>query len=298
MKGITGIKGFKDKVISEKIKYTKSTYLSLPDGIKHGNFLPSTLLTVGKYGGEQFDTISDSLSSIKDSASDKWYCIILSGGEYNENITLPPYVVLVGNHTAQIVGTIEVTGSTILDSITATSATTVISIPTDSNLQLWNCIITGDIDVVDSTIICRSLSVVGDFSFQGDSTLQIWNSGLISTLTKVDAGLWSVLVMQSRLSEYFYAENATSQLTIENAILRRYTAGSIIILEAGIANSYVRMRHSTLQAAAGSDTIDVSGGAGNLEVWTGLNCLSRGFGAQVNENIATSQNIIDTGFEP
>jgi len=294
IKGIRGIRGLRSEIVNDKIRYTRAASLSFPDMVKHANYFP-TILTVGIYGGEQFRTIANALTSIKDSASNKWYLVMLSGGTFNENITIPPYVVLKGNHAAQITGTITISGNAVLDSVKV-NATTAISIPGDIQLDLWDCDITGAWNVTDSTITCHQLAGVGDLTFQGDSYVHIWDSELVSTMTKTDAGIWNVGIYYSRIVGRIYAVNATSQLIITNTAIWRLTPGAAIELEAGIANSYVRMRYSTLQTQAGGNTIEVSGGIGNLDVWTAFNALAGWYGAQVNENIAIPYNLIDAGF--
>ena len=296
IKGIRGIRGLRNEIISDKIRYTRAASLSFPDMVKHANYFP-TILTVGIYGGEQFRTIANALASIKDSTSDKWYLVMLSGGVYNENITVPPYVAMRGNHVAQITGTITFSGNAILDSVIV-NATRAILIASDIQLELLDCNITGAWDVTDSAITCHQSSLVGNLTFQGDSHINIWNSELVSTMYKTDAGIWSIGMYHSRMIGYIYAKNATSQLVITNTSIWRLTAGAAIELEAGIASSYVRMRFSTLQTQAGGNTIETSGGTGNLEVWTAFNALAGGYGAFVNENIAAPDNIIAAGFTP
>ncbi len=295
IKGIKGIKGFKDRIISERAKYTKSSTLVLPDGIKHGNYLPSTIVSVGKYGGEQFDNIQDALSSIKDAATDKWYVLNLSGGTYNENLTIPGYVVLQGSHVAQITGSLTFQGNAIVDSVIVNDTAAVI-VTTSCELSFYDCDITGTWAVTDADITLRSSSISGNFTFQGDSAINIWDSLLTCAFSKTDAGVWDIAIINSRMLGYIYSEVATTQLSVTHSALRRLTVGNIIQLEAGVASSYIRLRHSTLQARTGSNTIGVSGGAGNLELWSGLNALSAGFHAQVNENIAITYNTTDVGF--
>jgi len=291
IEGIRGIRGFRNQLVNDKIRYTRASSILFPDLTKHANFTP-TVLTVGIFGGEQYRTISNALASIKDSASDKWYLVQLSGGTYNENITIPPFVVLLGNHVAQITGTITFQGDAVLDAVIVNAASAIF-IGSNLQLTLWDCDITGDWDVTDSTITCYQLSLSGNLTFHGASYLHASNSTIVSVMSKTDAGIWSVKLYQSRMVGRFYAEAATSQLTIINTTIQRLSAGAVIELEAGITSSLLAMRFSTLRALAGSNTIDVSGGIGNLEVWTAFNALSSGYGAQVNENIAPTNNLID-----
>ena len=290
-----GIKGFWNRIDSEKVKFTEK--VQFPDASKIGRW-PPNIITVGK-AGEMYATLKEAANSIRDSGVYNQYALLISGGYFDGGFALPPYVHLISLADAVITSKFTISGgSCYIDRVRLLPVFGDILDMEGASVTFIYSRILGGLNFTGNGALSL-ISCDGTFNIQllGTNAIstELWGTEMTGNFRKVTSGLWQLIMQNSRITGQIYAEKAEHRFKIYNSQIVNIGSLSPIKLEAGVAGSYLHLGHSTLVSNPAVPTVDKSGGVGNIEAWTYLNGLTSAY-ANVNENIVAGGNIIDAGI--
>lgn len=299
-RGIIGIKGFYDRINLERTRFKAK--MRFPDFSTMGQFLPLAI-TVGTHG-EMFPAIGEALDSIRDASATKPYNVLISGGKYIENITVPSYVHLsaltsglalsnveiegiAGNPTVTISGHSSLTGITLDNQ----GADAVLNI-TSSTYRVFNCLLLGPVEVSGSCNISVLDTECFDWDFDnGSQILELENVGVaVGDFVKNSTGS---LFMQTKgciIYGRVIITGATNYLEFFDTNFYNVWSGTVPLQLS--STGYLQLFRCVISGDAAVDSIDITD-AGNLNSYTAHNLLSSAFNAQVVDKIGAPNNIID-----
>lgn len=248
----------------------------------------------------EFPTLHDAVGELRNASVNNRYTIKLANEEIVGNVTLPPYVSLEGSGKTLITGTLTIENSECrIQNVSIDGGSAAALLLVSSSVNMLGCDITNNIELTGETEVEIFSSQLNDGLLLSNSS-NTQGSRVVGCLgdnysiRRVYTGVWLLELFFSKLSSSgIYMLSATHQIRIINSKLSRLDGLPAVRLQGGVANSFVSIAHSTVISSVGINTIEKSGGVGNLEVWTYQNGFSAGFGVGVNENIAAGNNITD-----
>lgn len=298
-KGIVGIKGFFDRIETER-KHFKAK-LRFPDFSSIGQWMP-LVVTVGS-SGEMFATIREAMDSIRDATAAKPYNVIISGGKYIENITVPSYVHLSALTSGLAFSNVEIEGVAGSPTVTILGHTSITGIKLDnqgtdavlsiatSTCRISNCLLIGSVEASGScTISVLDTECYGWNFGNGNQSLELENIGVVvGNFVKDSTGY---LFMQTKgciIYGRVLITGATNYLQFFDSNF--YNVYDTVPLRLS-STGYLQLLRCTISGNAAIDSIDITD-AGNLDAYTAHNLISSPFSAQVVDKIGVPQNVID-----
>lgn len=304
MKGILGIQGFADRIDQERVKVHGR--LDFPDLSSTSKWAGNTI-TVGQTS-EMFSRIQDAIDWIRDASETQQYVIVIAGGEYSESLVLPGWIHLWS------FGTVYLTTDSTDTAITVTGGKTwmfgITVLPESGTAPAISCS-DAELNFLRNAFR-RGIVATGDSKFAidfntvgaiihsggGDFELRVSNTGLYGGVSVTDSSQVVIRIISTSLIGQLSLLNSPYKLQIHNTwFLDPYSRPLLYLDPSADASSYVRMQGGLLSTDAAVASIARNGSSGTVQVWSTHNSMSSAYGANVNENFATTYNIVDAQID-